>query len=1084
VARTLADQNKWADAEPFYREALAMRRALSPKEKFPDGQAELATSLHDLAAALSEQDKPAEAEPLYREALELRRAVYPKEQFPKGQADLAQTINNLGVVLRAQSQYAAAEEAYREALAMRRALYGADEFPQGHALLAQTLINLANALWDQNKPLDAEPFLRESLAMRRALYTKERYPDGHVDIAANLDALARLLSRQGRYAESAPLQREALDMRRAMYPKAQYPDGHSAIIHSLNALALHLQESGQLSAAEPFYREALTMSRALYPKDKYPDGHHDLALTLSNMAYLQAAQGQLSVAKTYCSDALAMKRRLYPRDKYPNGDDDLTTSLNNMAGLLEMDGQHLAAEILYREALSLYRALYPKTKFPSGHPMLALGLNNLAALLRREGRLDAAEPLLRESLDICRDLFPRDKYPNGHPDLGGSMLNLAFLLEARGQWAAAEPLLREGLAIYRLLYPKIQYPNGHPHLAIAVSALAYDLHARGQLAATEPLYREALEIRQTLVENYAQTKSETDTLNFVATFAASRDPYLSVTRTSSAATTYSVIWRVKAGVTRTYEARHLANRLARQDLALQPQLDELVKLRREREQLILSVMPADASDRAALDARLNQLAERIDALDRSLRGRVPAVDHADRLAKTTPADLQAALPENAVLIDVVRYLLSEHHLAGDGKDEESLTENYVAFVVAKKAVARVELGPAQPLEKVLALWRRALTDPSCPLVVERQLASKMRDLLWAQLQPALPPGTTTIYVSPDRDLAFLPWAALPGAKTDSILLEDFAFAVAPHGPFLLDRLRTAPEKSAAKGVLVVGGVNYDATPATPSPNPRRPSGAQQVHLLALPYFDHLLKAVTPLAKSVNQDICALSGTQADAASVLRVLPAVRYAHLHTHGYFADAAVLSILQLDPKIFAQRLSSTGEVRERIGHGAKSPLVLSGLAFAGANRPETPGRGIVTGETLQDLDLSGMELAVLSACQTGLGQAAGGEGVFGLQRALHMAGCRNVVASLWSIYNGSTLVFMEEYYANLWTKKLPPIEALRQAQLSMYRDPKRFIKAVLSVAGQEEKAASIEHGELDKLGRTPPVFWAAFQLSGPGR
>src|SRR5207237_4322950 len=126
------------------------------------------------------------------------------------------------------------------------------------------------------------------------------------------------------------------------------------------------------------------------------------------------------------------------------------------------------------------------------------------------------------------------------------------------------------------------------------------------------------------------------------------------------------------------------------------------------------------------------------------------------------------------------------------------------------------------------------------------------------------------------------------------------------------------------------------------------------------------------------------------------------------------------------------------ERVGAGALSPMVMTGLVFAGANRPGTPGRGVTTGEALVDLNLSGLELAVLSACETGLGDVADGEGTFGLQRALHLAGTRDVVASLWKVPDRPTAALMALFYRNLWEKNLAPLEALRQAQLEVYRNP----------------------------------------------
>src|SRR2546423_3139025 len=92
----------------------------------------------------------------------------------------------------------------------------------------------------------------------------------------------------------------------------------------------------------------------------------------------------------------------------------------------------------------------------------------------------------------------------------------------------------------------------------------------------------------------------------------------------------------------------------------------------------------------------------------------------------------------------------------------------------------------------------------------------LRKLVWAKLAAHLPVGVNTVYLAPDQALARVPWAALPGAKPGTVLLDDHALAVVPHGPFLLDQLTapTAPPTKAG-GVLVVGGVSYGEAPTQP-----------------------------------------------------------------------------------------------------------------------------------------------------------------------------------------------------------------------------------------------------------------------------
>ena len=157
-----------------------------------------------------------------------------------------------------------------------------------------------------------------------------------------------------------------------------------------------------------------------------------------------------------------------------------------------------------------------------------------------------------------------------------------------------------------------------------------------------------------------------------------------------------------------------------------------------------------------------------------------------------------------------------------------------------------------------------------------------------------------------------------------------------------------------------------------------------------------------------------------------------------------------------------------------------------FAVANNPKSPERGILTGEQLIDLDLSGLELAVLSACETGLGDVAGGEGVFGLQRAFHSAGATNVVASLWKVPDASTAALMALFYHKLWDKNLAPVEVLRQAQLELYKNPAKIPELAEGFRGTFKDVPGAPDTEVKpgKDGKAHPLLWAAFILSGPGR
>jgi CHAT domain-containing protein len=141
-----------------------------------------------------------------------------------------------------------------------------------------------------------------------------------------------------------------------------------------------------------------------------------------------------------------------------------------------------------------------------------------------------------------------------------------------------------------------------------------------------------------------------------------------------------------------------------------------------------------------------------------------------------------------------------------------------------------------------------------------------------------------------------------------------------------------------------------------------------------------------------------------------------------------------------------------------------LLSGLAFAGANRrvvmrPDEDD-GILTAEEVASLNLAGVEWAVLSACDTGLGEIKAGEGVFGLRRAFQIAGARTVIMSLWSVEDESTREWMRALYQGRLQQRLDTAAAVREAGLTVLR-------------ARRAKGQS-----------THPFYWAAFVAAGDWR
>lgn len=187
------------------------------------------------------------------------------------------------------------------------------------------------------------------------------------------------------------------------------------------------------------------------------------------------------------------------------------------------------------------------------------------------------------------------------------------------------------------------------------------------------------------------------------------------------------------------------------------------------------------------------------------------------------------------------------------------------------------------------------------------------------------------------------------------------------------------------------------------------------------------------SSSADATTTVLSGTAASKAAVVTMAAGRRVVHLATHGFFLGSPGA------PAVASTR-GVGGLVAVQSKRGEENALLLSGLAFAGANqRSRRAGgdNGILTAEEIVSLNLQGTEWAVLSACDTGLGQIKAGEGVFGLRRAFQIAGVRTVITSLWSVEDRTTRLWMRTLYEGRLKQNLSTADAVRAAGLRVLRD-----------------------------------------------
>jgi CHAT domain-containing protein len=323
-------------------------------------------------------------------------------------------------------------------------------------------------------------------------------------------------------------------------------------------------------------------------------------------------------------------------------------------------------------------------------------------------------------------------------------------------------------------------------------------------------------------------------------------------------------------------------------------------------------------------------------------------------------------------------------------------------------------------------------------------------------------GAARTFIVPDGQLNIVNIAALP----------DRAGRYLVEGKSVIHYLATerdlvAPaDQTPGRGLLAVGGPAFGGRhPATAVNSLALRSGCDGFSGVRFEDLPGSRREVIEIGKFWPtrglDDATVLSGAAATETAVKQNFGGRRIVHLATHGFFLGA------DCSPGIAGTRSVGGLAKRTSAARGStvmENPLLLSGLAFAGANRRGSfrgdQDDGILTAEEIGGLNLQGTEWAVLSACDTGLGEIKAGEGVFGLRRAFQVAGARTVIMSLWSVEDRSAMEWMRALYEGRLRRGLDTADAVREASLAVLRQ-------------RRARGQSVH-----------PFYWAGFVASGDWR
>ncbi len=1012
----------------LYSQAAAIKKRLLGS-RHPD----YAHAIANLGVCYDSLGDHVRAEALLREASDIfRRAGRPEAEH------YAWTLRSLAALHRDLGNYSQAEALFRQSLDIYAEVLGKKD-----STYAGTLESLGRLYIARGDFARAQPILEEAVQTQ-----KEVLGERHPEYATAIQALAWLLRARGEYGRSEALYRQALDIRRQVGGEndVKYASG-------LRELAQLYTTMRDYARAEPLLRQALAIK-----KQALGEANPDYAILLAETGGLYQSMGDYARAEPLFRQAIEIQKKVIGENHV-----DYATSLNNLALLYADQNDFARAEPLYRQSMAITKAVVGEKD-----PSYARAAGNVASIYSSKGDYAAAESLYRQILELYRTI-----YGEKHPQCALMLYHLGWVHYRKGEFQDAERMLSQALAIY-----EAALGEQDPECAKCVQELAEVCAAQGQYDKAEALARRGLEIDRRHLEQTAGVQSERQQL---ATIQASRyrlDLYLSVALRSQAGVVpaYEHVLAWKGAVSgRQHDIRLLRRTMQGEGKPETAKLfDDLTTVTGRL--ATLSRATPDPDEPGKLVRDLSNASREVERLETALAS-ASAAFRAQHQRRLTGRDIRAALPPGTVLVDLLDY----YSFNPNRPKEDRRHRHFLAFVVRPDdpRVNAIDLGPVEPIHAAVTEWRRTFGRPTAE---GRDPGAELGRLLWEPLREAVG-GAKTVLISPDGTLAKVPWAALPGREPGTYLIEEVGLAVVPVPAQLPAMLGGQSRPPIKPSLLLVGDVRFDGF-NLPAVNDRglneTSRGGAPFRWPGLPGTRGEVEAIKSAFRNRFPEALADDLRQDDAteAAVRREAPHHRFLHFATHGYFAPPQLRSALAAVSRSAA---AGDGSLFGRQDVAGFHPGLLSGLVLAGANHPLALAQddGILTALDVQALDLDNVELATLSACETGLGESAAGEGLLGLQRAFQTAGARAVVAGLWKVDDAATQALMTEFYTRLWDGKHGKLEALREAQLALLRnyDPVAGrLRGVGGVAADEQPRAA--------GGKLPPFYWAAFVLSGDWR
>jgi CHAT domain-containing protein len=825
----------------------------------------------------------------------------------------------------------------------------------------------------------------------------------HSEYGISLSNLAVLYESMGEYAKALPLYIEALENAEKSLGK-----DHSSYGIRLNNLAHLYQTIGEYAKALPLYIEALENSENNLGKD-----HSSYGKSQNNLAVLYVSMGEYTKALPLHLEALENTENSLGKDHSQYG-----ALLNNLALLYQTMGEYNKALPLYLETLE-----NTENNFGKDHSSYGKSQNNLAALYKAMEEYAKALPLYLEALENTENSLGKD-----HLSYGVRLNNLGSLYSSMDEYDKALPLYLEALE-----NTENSLGKDHSEYGIRLNNLASLYESMSEYAKALPLYLEANHNRINQIKEIFSFRSEKEKKAFLKTVFLNFEVLQSFGFTSQ---------NKYKGISET----NLNNQLLLKGLLLNSSKNVIEKLQALNDAVINEKIVNSKANKTLLTKQQSlALAKRsinTDSLSVTINTQEAALvrtyseifGDTNTLTKDWNA-IKSKLQPNELAVEFSRFKYYNK------KWTDSTL--YVAYLYKKdwKTPKVVNLFEEKKLLKYfssssnpnrLYASRGSITTSTKATLA---VADSIYKLVWKPIEKYVA-SSSTIYFSPDGLLHKIPFAALPN-KENKLIGE--LYNIQQMGNTA--DIGTNEKTPNLDDILLIGGVNYEyKVDSTKQKKKFNYSVLESKELLGdainrsisrngfayLPGTKKEITDINALFKNAKQ-LSDYNATETAFKKLSGNSPSVL--HIATHGFFFKKP-----KEEPKKNAINEQSNSY------KDSDDPLLRSGLLFANANyawqngnNPYEEDDGILTALEISNLDLKNTDVVILSACETGLGDIEGSEGVFGLQRAFKMAGVKTIVMSLWEVPDTETAEFMNLFYTK-WKTLNNPKKAFKEAQQQM--------------------------------------------------